>query len=115
MSQLETYFFISLLVQIAHSIEELSTGFHKKWYLFKMSFYTFLAFEIIFTFFWILVGTVPDFQYRDLFQSFLLALMFANGVQHVVWAGVVKKYVPGLITAPIHILVFLVFYLQITK
>lgn len=112
MNQLETYFFISLLIQIVHSVEELSTGFHRKWYLFKMSFYTFLVFEILFTLFWILVGTVHNFPYRELFEGFFLALMFANGVQHLVWAGVVKKYVPGLITAPIHILVFLVFYLQ---
>jgi hypothetical protein len=61
------------------------------------------------------VGTIADFSYKELLQSFFLALMFANGVQHVVWAGVVKKYVPGLITAPIHILVFMLFYLQIVN
>ncbi|MFZ2025103.1 MAG: HXXEE domain-containing protein [Microgenomates group bacterium] len=112
MSLLEQFFVISLLVQIAHSIEELSTGFHKKWYVFKMPFWVFLVFEIIFESFWIAVWLLQDFPSRTILQAFFLALMFANGVQHIVWAGNVKKYVPGLITAPIHIIVFLAYYFK---
>ena len=112
MSPLEQFFAISLLVQIAHSIEELSTGFHKKWYVFKMSFWVFLAFEVVYESFWISVWLFQDFPSRAYLQAFFLALMFANGVQHIVWSGNVKKYIPGLITAPVHIIVFLVFYFR---
>lgn len=113
MNLLEQFFVISLVVQIAHSIEELSTGFHKKWYVFKMPFWVFLVFEIVFGGFWIAVLLLQDFPSRIHLQAFFLALMFANGVQHVVWTGNVKKYVPGLITAPIHITVFLVYYFKV--
>jgi hypothetical protein len=96
-----------------HSAEELSTGFHKQWYLFKMSFRTFLIFEIFFSSFFILILFSTAFPYRNLIQELFLVLMFANGVQHLVWWGALKKYVPGLITAFVHIGVFLVFYFTI--
>lgn len=110
---LEQFFLASLIVQLFHSAEELSTGFHKKWYLFKMPFWVFLSFEVIFTAFWLLVFFSHTFPYRETFQGFFLVLMLANGIQHIIWSGVVKKYVPGLVTAPIHVLVFLVYYFQI--
>jgi hypothetical protein len=113
MSLLEQFFLFSLLVQIAHSIEELSTGFHKKWYLTPMPFWLFLTFEIVFTLFWIFVLLIPTFPYRETLQAFFFILMFANGVQHLVWAGSVKKYVPGLFTGTIHIVVFLTYYFKI--
>lgn len=99
--------------QLAHSVEELSTGFNKKWYIYKMPFWVFLGFEIIFNIFWGTVLFYGQFPYREHLLAFFIALMFANGVQHVVWAGCVKKYVPGLVTAPIHIIVFLIFYFKI--
>lgn len=113
MDLLQQFFFLSLIVQLAHSFEELSTGFHKKWYLFKMPFRVFLAFELSFSAFWIMVLLLPNFPYRIYLQVFFLALMFANGVQHLVWWGNTKRYVPGLVTAPIHILVFLIFYFKV--
>jgi hypothetical protein len=112
-SLLQQFFLLSLIIQLAHSIEELSAGFHKKWYVFKMPFWSFLTFELLFSSFWILVLLVPEFPQRVYLQEFFLALMFANGVQHIVWWGHVKKYVPGLITAPLHILVFLTFYFKV--
>lgn len=112
MEGLEQFFVVSLFVQLAHSIEELSTGFHKKWYVFKMPFWVFLLFELAFSGFWIFVWLNGAFPNREYFQAFFLALMFANGIHHIVWAGKVKKYVPGLITAPIHITVFLIFYFK---
>jgi hypothetical protein len=114
MSPLEQFFAISLLVQIAHSIEELSTGFHKKWYAFKMPFWVFLTFEVVFESFWIIVWLFQDFPSRVYLQAIFLALMFANGVQHIVWAGILKKYVPGLVTTPLHIIVFLMFYFRLS-
>lgn len=112
MSLLEQFFIISLIVQIAHSIEELTTGFHKKWYLFKMPFLIFLLFELAFSSFWIYIFLNKSFPNRDYLQAFFLLLMFANGVQHLVWAGIVKKYVPGLVTSPLHLIIFLLFYFK---
>ena len=110
---LEVLYTMSLLVQLFHSIEELSTGFHKKWYLFTMPFWVFLAFEIAFSLFWIVVLVNRTFPNRELFQTSFLVLMFANGIQHLVWWRAKKKYVPGLITAFLHIFVFLIFYSQV--
>jgi len=109
MLNLELFFILSLLVQLAHSAEELLMEFHKKWYLFKMPFWVFLLFEAIFSSFWVLVLVMNNFPYRTELQIFFLALMFANGIQHIVWWGNTKKYVPGLVTAFLHIFVFLVF------
>ena len=113
MNSIETFFILSLVVQFAHSLEELSTGFHSKWYLFKMPFWVFFLWEVAFTLFWVIVWITPSFPNREAFQAFFLVLMLANGIQHLVWWGCVKKYVPGLITAPIHIAVFLVFYYKV--
>ncbi len=113
MEILGQFFLLSLLVQLVHSVEELSTGFHKKWYVFKMPFWVFLLFEILFSGIFVFVYFTPELWYREAIQSFFLVLMFANGIQHLVWWGVVKKYVPGLITAPLHVGIFLAFYFKI--
>lgn len=113
MPLLEQFFFLSLLVQIVHAVEELITGFHKKWYAFKWSFNAFLTFEILFEGFWIAVYLFPAFPYRQNLQMLFLPLMFANSVQHIIWAATKKEYVPGLITAPLHGIVFLLYYFQI--
>lgn len=102
---------ILLGIQCLHSLEELSTGFHKKWYLFSMPFSVFLIFEIVFLSFWIFVWLMPTLSHKELLMAFFNLLMFANGIQHLVWAGVKKKYVPGLITAPLLIAAFLWIYL----
>lgn len=112
MGQLEQIYTLSLLVQLVHSFEELLTDFHKKWYLFKMPFWIFLIFEMCFSVFWVVVLLLHNLSYRVYLQEFFLLLMFANGIQHLVWWGNTKKYVPGLITAPIHIVVFIAYYFQ---
>lgn len=109
--QLEQFYLLSLIVQLLHSAEELSTGFHSKWYLCKMPFRVFLGFELCFSLFWIIVLSVQS-PYRIVLQAFFLVLMFANGIQHIVWWGNVKKYVPGLFTAIGHVVVFLVYFFQ---
>lgn len=101
------------VVQLIHSVEELTTGFHKKWFVFKMKFRTFLSFEIVHNLFWLLVLLLPTFPFRIQFLAFFIIEMLANGIEHVIWAGTVKKYVPGLLSAPIHIILFLIFYFQI--
>jgi hypothetical protein len=109
---ISTFAFYLLFVQLLHSIEELTMGFHKKWYLFPMPFWVFLLFEIIHNIFWILVILTNLVPYKTELSAFFIALMFANGVQHIVWFGWEKKYVPGLLTAPLHIILFLVFFFQ---
>lgn len=113
MNFLNLFFSIILFVQFLHVAEELLTGFHKKWYLSKMPLWGFILFEVIFEGFWMGVLLMRNFPARSFFQELFLVLMFANGIQHVVWAGNVKKYVPGLITSFIHITVFLIFYFQV--
>lgn len=110
---LEQFYLIVLLVQLAHSVEELTTGFHRRWYLFKMPFLTFLSFELLFSAFWFFVFFSSSLLYREYLQAFFLVLMFANGVQHLIWWGVEKKYVPGLVTAFVHVAVFLVFFFKV--
>ncbi len=104
---LEFAFQMLLCAQFLHSIEELSTGFHAKWYLFRMPFLVFLLWEILFQLFWISILFLPNIPNRDQLMNFFLWLMLANGIQHLVWAGIKKKYVPGLGTAPIFIAIFL--------
>lgn len=110
MTSIFTFGLIAFTIQLAHSFEELITGFHKKWYFRKLSFRFFLAFEILHNIFWLSVLYTESFPVRYQLISFFLVLMFANGIQHVVWAGSVKKYVPGLATSALHIANFLVFY-----
>jgi len=107
---IDTFAITVFLLQTAHSVEELSTGFHRKWYLFKMPFWAFLLFEIVFEVFWGSVVFLNQFPLREYLLPFFFALMFANGVQHIVWAGIAKRYIPGLITAPFHIILFLIIY-----
>jgi hypothetical protein len=109
---IEQFAWIMFFIQLAHSAEELVTGFHRKWYLFKMPFSVFLTFELFHNLFWGGVLLFKEFPYREYFMLFFIVLMLANGIQHVVWWGSVKKYVPGLATAPIHIVIFLYFISQ---
>jgi len=102
-----TYMFF---VQLVHSLEELVTGFHKQWYLFSMPFWVFLLFEVLHTIFWALAIFTNIFSNKLELCAIFMILMFANGVQHIVWGEIRKKYVPGLITAPAHIVLFLIFY-----
>ena len=112
-SNVEFYFTFFLIIQFFHSIEELSNGFHDKFPLFKMTFKFFLLFELTFFIFWISVMLIEQFPSRSHLMSFFNILMFINGWWHIVWFAIVKKYVPGLITAPLFILLFFVFYYKI--
>lgn len=113
MESLETFFAILLGIQFFHSIEELSTGFHRQFPLGAMKFSTFLAFEVIFLGFWVVVFFMQALPYRELLMAFFNVLMFANGLWHMVWWGIEKRYVPGLVTAPLLVVTFLVFYFKV--
>lgn len=103
---------VMFFMQVLHSLEELGTGFHKKWYLFKMPFWMFLLFEVIFTVFWAITIFTNALPEKNFMMKVFLLLMFANGIQHLVWFGCVKKYVPGLITCFLHLgwFIFIFFY-----
>jgi|GEM_PF-691841 len=113
MSTIETYFLIMLGIQVFHSIEELTQNFHEKFPLLKMSFKFFLLFEILFLLFWITIFMLKDIPNRFTLIAFFILLMFINGLWHIVWWGIKKKYVPGLITAPLFVIVFWSFYFYI--
>lgn len=103
-------FTISCIIQIFHSVEEIFTHFEKRWPLWKMKRITFISFEISFSllFLYVLLFT-PSFQIE--FAKIFLMIMFANGVWHLFWAGSEKRYVPGLITAQLHVVNFIIYFL----
>ncbi len=113
MANLENYFIILAIIQIAHSAEEILTNFPKKWPLWRMSKQTFISFELFLSTLLILVIFFKQFPQRQLFMMLFNLIMFANGVWHLMWAGIEKRYVPGLITAILFIIVFTSFYLNL--
>jgi len=113
MSTLELYFIIFLGIQFFHSIEELTQCFHKRFPFGKLKFKTFLSFEILFFGLWILIFFLDQLAIRNQLLAFFMLLMFANGLWHLVWWGIEKKYVPGLITAPLFVIGFVIYYFQI--
>lgn len=116
MVNIELFATIMLVVQIVHSIEELLTGFYKKWFVFKMSFKFFLGFEIIHNLFWVFVLLNKQFPFRTSLLTFFIILMFAQSILHMFWMWNEKKYIPGLYTAILHIIIFPVFcFLQYFK
>jgi hypothetical protein len=38
--------------------------------------------------------------------------MTLNGLQHIIWSMLSKKYVPGLYTAPLHVVLLVMFILS---
>ena len=111
MITLEYFFLIMLGIQFLHSIEELSNKFHEKFPLFPMTFRFFLSFEVIFFSFWTLIYFV-EIPFREYLMAFFVLLMFGNGIWHITWYGIEKKYVPGIITAPLFVIAFSIFYFQ---
>lgn len=112
----EQYFFLFIVLQFFHSIDEQVSGFPKKWPLIKITEAQFGSFEIIFQVVWFLPLLVPTFPSRDFMIWFFPLLMFVNGVQHLIWFAYIsktKEYIPGLITAPLFIFAFIKFYLEI--
>lgn len=112
MTSLEIFFLLQLGVQIAHSLEESVTEFHKDNFFVHMSLRTFLLFELVFTAAWIVIF-LSHMVWRDVLLALFMLLMFANGIWHLVWARIEKRYVPGLYTAPLHVAVFVWFYFSV--
>lgn len=99
--------FVALaFTQLIHSQEEIWTGFHKKWFVFTMPRWVFIAFEAAFTIPIIAYLINPDLPFANGYMQVFTILMLLNGLEHIVWAMVEKKYVPGLVTAPLFIIIF---------
>lgn len=103
------YFVLFGVVQLIHSQEEIWTGFHRQWFVFTMPRALFIAFEIAFTIPILVYMLNPEAPGASVYMPWFMFVMLLNGMEHVVWAGVKKNYVPGLVTAPFFIILF-VFY-----
>lgn len=112
MSNLEKYYLALVVIQLLHSQEEIWMRFDKKWPAWKMSRVTFVLFEILFLALILSIFFVRGFPQREVLMLSFNILMFANGIWHLMWAAIEKRYVPGLITAPLFLFVFLAFYFQ---
>ena len=107
------YFVAFGLTQLVHSQEEIWAGFHKRWFLFTMPRWVFIGFEMLFSLPIIIYLVNPNLPYANGYLQVFAILMFINGIEHIVWALVEKKYVPGLITAPIFVIIFLGYFISI--
>ena len=113
MNYLETFYTILVGIQLLHSQEEIHARFEKRWPVWKMSRTFFIAFEILFSVFIIVPIFLTTFPFREMWMQFFNILMFANGIWHLMWAASEKRYVPGVITAPLFLIIFSVFYFNL--
>ena len=107
---LHDWFIIFGIVQLIHSQEEIWTGFHKKWFLFTMPRWVFIGLEAVLTFFILFYMFNPDAPGGQGFMYWFIFAMLLNGMEHIIWAAVKKRYVPGLVTAPIFVVLFGLYY-----
>lgn len=105
-----SYFAAFALTQLLHSQEEIWTGFHRRWFLFTMPRWVFIVFEILFSIPIIAYLLSPELPFANGYMQVFALLMFINGLEHIIWAMVERKYVPGLVTAPLFIVIFLAYY-----
>jgi hypothetical protein len=109
------YFTVFGIIQLIHSQEEIWTGFHKKWFLFTMPRWVFVAWEACLSAVIITYMLRPHLAGATGFMLWFIFAMLLNGMEHVIWAAVKKSYVPGLATAPLFILLFIPFYDSLVK
>ena len=107
-------YFVALgITQLIHSQEEIWTNFHKRWFVFTMPRWVFITFEILFTLPIIAYLLNPNLPYANGYMSVFALLMFVNGIEHIIWALLEKKYVPGLATAPLFVIIFVLYYFSL--
>jgi hypothetical protein len=107
------YFVILGIIQLIHSQEEIWTGFHKRWFVFTMPRWVFIAFEVLFSIPILLFMANPNLNLAKIYMPIFALLMLINGLGHMVWGLVERKYVPGLITAPLFVLIFIFYYVDL--
>lgn len=108
------FYVLFAITQLIHSQEEIWTGFHKKWFVFTMPRWLFIMFEVALSAVIILYLVNPQFYAADVFMKWFMFVMLLNGMEHVIWAAVKRAYMPGLVTAPIFILLFILYYARLT-
>ena len=113
MNVVETFYIYFVLLYLFHSQEEIYFHFEKVWPLWKMSRRFFIIMEILLSVFVISIIFIKTYPYRIYLMSTFNIIMFANGIWHITGAALTKKYVPGLITAPFAVVLFLIYYFQI--
>ena len=98
---LATAITIGFIIQFLHVCEELATDFYKRTPLLlcPRSFPIYLLAEGLL----LVIFASVVFSELSILKAFLLLLMFGNGVWHLGWASIERKYVPGLITGLLHI------------
>jgi len=107
------YFVLLGLTQLVHSQEEIWTGFHKRWFVFTMPRWVFIAFEALFSLGIIAYLLKPGLPFAHWYMAIFAFLMLINGIGHIVWGLVERRYVPGLITAPLFVITFGLYYLSL--
>lgn len=100
------YYLLFASTQLIHSQEEIWTDFHKRWFIFTMPRWLFVSFEAVFSAIILLYAVWPHLSFAHQFMTVFAWLMLANGLEHIIWAIVEKRYVPGLITAPLFLIIF---------
>lgn len=109
------YFVLLGLTQLVHSQEEIWTNFHKHWFVFAMPRWVFIAFEVLFSIPIIAYIANPYLPFADVYMPAFALLMLINGIGHIVWGLVEKSYVPGLVTAPLFVVIFCAYYVHLMK
>ena len=107
---LDTWYFAFVILQLFHSQEEIHTGFYKRSPIFAMPKKVFVTFEILFSLFIVSFVIFKQLPLRNIWVPLFILLMFANGVEHFLWWLAERKYVPGIFTAAIALLMFIGFY-----
>jgi hypothetical protein len=103
------------LSQLAHSQEEIWTGFHRRWFVFTMPRWLFIAFEVLFSIPIVAYIVNPHLPLANIYMPGFALLMFINGIYHITWAMVSKKYMPGLVTAPLFIVIFSFYFASLVR
>lgn len=105
-------YFVTLgLIQLAHSQEEIWTGFHKRWFVFTMPRWVFIIFEILFSIPIIAYIANPGLPLADWYMPLIALVMLIDGVRRIVWGLVERKNVLGLVTASLFVIVFIFYYI----
>jgi hypothetical protein len=107
---LDIWYLLFVITQLIHSQEEIHTGFYKKSQIFGMSKKLFITFEIVFSLFILLFVFFKEIPFNTIWKHVFILLMFANGIEHFLWFLKEKKYVPGVVTAFIALIMFIFYY-----
>ncbi len=107
------YFVLAGIIQLLHSQEEIWTNFHAKWFVITMPRPVFISFETLLSLAIIAYMLEPSLPAANYIMPFFILVMFVNGIGHIVWALIKKSYVPGLVTSPLFVVVFISYFVSL--